>query len=56
MERKLVPLMVNVCADAPAVAEEGESVETVGARLFTVRVKFCVAFGETPFEAVMVMG
>ena len=55
METKLVPLMVKVCAAAPAVAEVGERVVMVGTVLFTVRVKLFVAV-PVPFVAVKLMG
>ena len=32
-----MPLMVSVCAAAPALAEDGERVVMVGTRLFTVK-------------------
>ena len=35
-DRKLVPLMVSVCAAAPAVAEDGERLVMVGAGLTLV--------------------
>ena len=38
VETKLVPLMVKVCAAAPAVAEAGESVVIVGTWLLTVKL------------------
>jgi hypothetical protein len=37
VERKFVPLMVRVCAAAPAVAELGERLVMVGAGLLTVK-------------------
>jgi hypothetical protein len=35
--RKFVPLMARVCSAAPAVAEVGDKLLIVGARLFTVK-------------------
>ena len=40
---KFVPLMVKVCADAPALADEGESVVMVGTGALSVKL--------TEFEA-----
>jgi hypothetical protein len=42
----------------PAATVTGEVVNTslLAVAGFTVSVKLCVAFGETPFEAVSVMG
>jgi hypothetical protein len=37
MERKLVPLMVSVCAVAPAVAEVGERLVIAGTELLTMK-------------------
>ena len=39
MERKFVPLMVRVCAAAPAVADVGESEVAVGSGLLMVKVR-----------------
>jgi len=38
VETKFVPLMVSVCAAAPAFAEDGDRVVIAGTRLFTVNV------------------
>jgi hypothetical protein len=37
LERKFVPLMVSVCAPAPAVAVAGDRLVMVGAGLLTVK-------------------
>src|SRR5208282_5735555 len=37
VETKFVPLMLSVCAAAPALAEEGDRLAIVGTRLFTVK-------------------
>ncbi len=37
METKFVPLIVSVCAAAPALAEAGERLVIVGTRLLTVK-------------------
>ena len=37
IETKFVPLIVNVCAAAPAAAADGERLEIAGTGLFTVR-------------------
>jgi hypothetical protein len=46
VERKLVPLMVSVCAAAPAVAEEGERLVMAGTGLLAVTV----TVGEPAFK------
>ena len=51
---KFVPVSVSVNAAPPTAADVGAMLVSVGAGLLTVMLKFCVAAGLTPFEAVTV--